>query len=174
MASHDPGTTFWEGIGAHGGYYEGGYTSAVHGWSTGVLPALTNYVLGVTPMKPGFRRWSLRPVPVGAIDWARGQVPTPKGPFFVDWTTTSPEEQFRMDVDVPEGTEGEVSVPAKGPSDVVVLVDGVVVSRRGKGLLRDAKYEDGYVTFQLSGGQHTIVVAKGGLWSELWSSKYRS
>lgn len=49
MANHDPGITMWEGIGPNGSPYEQGFTSMAHGWSSGVVPALTNHVLGVTP-----------------------------------------------------------------------------------------------------------------------------
>jgi hypothetical protein len=36
MSTHDPGVTFWEGIGDNGSLYEGSYTSMAHGWATGV------------------------------------------------------------------------------------------------------------------------------------------
>ena len=94
MASHDPGTTDWEGIGPGGSLYEGGFTSAAHGWATGVLPALTNDLLGVTPTGPGFSTWTVRPRP-GPVAWARGQVPTPHGSLTVSWVTAAARTGFR-------------------------------------------------------------------------------
>ncbi|MGH3166245.1 MAG: MGH1-like glycoside hydrolase domain-containing protein, partial [Trebonia sp.] len=48
MYTHDPGITDWEGISTGGSPYEGAYTSMAHGWSTGVVPELTNDLLGAT------------------------------------------------------------------------------------------------------------------------------
>src|SRR6202012_3465142 len=84
MYNHDPGITAWEGIGPGGTLYEGAFTSMAHGWSTGVLPALTNNLLGAAPTAPGFATWTVRPNP-GSVTWARGQVPTPHGPLSVRW-----------------------------------------------------------------------------------------
>ena len=43
----DPEITFWEGIGPNGSAYDEGFTSMAHGWSTGIGPLMTNYVLGI-------------------------------------------------------------------------------------------------------------------------------
>lgn len=55
--------------------YEGGYTSAARGWSTGVAE-LTNELFGASPATPGFDTWTRTP---GSVRWARGQLPTPHG-----------------------------------------------------------------------------------------------
>jgi hypothetical protein len=170
MASQDPGTTFWEGIGAHGGKYEGGYTSAAHGWSTGVLPVLSNYVLGVVPTAPGFSHWILKPVPAGGLRWARGQVSTPKGPFKVDWALQGISGDFHMDIEVPWGTEGEVAVPVRLEFGEVV-VNNAVIWKGGRAFLVNVKYDDGHVKFGLSGGNYRITVTQRvGLWNKLRSS----
>jgi hypothetical protein len=123
MAGHDPGTTDWEGIGKDGSQYEAGYTSDAHGWSTGVVPLLTNDVLGVTPTAPGFSHWRLHPHP-GSLHWARGRVPTPHGPLDVDWTDAS--GNMTLDVSVPRGTQGEITVPV--PANARVTLDGAAVT----------------------------------------------
>jgi hypothetical protein len=118
MTTHDPGITSWEGIGAGGSMYEGPYTSAAHGWSTGVLPALTNDLLGATPTGPGFATWSVRPNP-GSVAWARGQLPTPHGPLRVSWRNSA--DVFTLTVDAPPGTSGVITLPATGGR---ILLDG--------------------------------------------------
>jgi hypothetical protein len=171
MASQDPGTTFWEGIGTQGGKYEGGYTSAAHGWSTGVLPALSNYDLGVFPTAPGFSRWILKPVPAGGVQWARGVVPTPKGPFKVDWALQGIEGSFQMEIEVPWGTEGVVAVPMR-LLEGEVTVNDVVIWKTGRDLLFNAQYGDGHVKFGLSGGVYKIKVTRQvGFWNKVRSSK---
>jgi hypothetical protein len=98
--------------------YEGPYTSAAHGWSTGVLPALTNDLLGATPTGPGFATWSVRPHP-GSVTWARGQLPTPHGPLKVSWV--SGKRTFTLTVDAPRGTAGTVTLPGGSKT---ALLDG--------------------------------------------------
>ena len=139
MSTHDPGTTDWEGIGANGSMYEGPYTSAAHGWATGVLPALTNDLLGATPTGPGFATWSVQPHP-GTVAWARGQLPTPHGPLQVSWSTH--KNQFTLTVDAPRGTAGTITVPTNGKR-VRVVLDG----RQ----MRDT-------TLRVSAGHHTVTV----------------
>ncbi|GAP87730.2 putative glycoside hydrolase family 78 protein [Rosellinia necatrix] len=109
MAAADPGVTHWEGIGAGGAKYEGPVTSLAHGWSTGVTPLLTTYVLGVRPTAPGFREWAVDPVPGDGddISWARGVAATPYGPLGVSWDRDA-DGNLRVVVDAPEGTTGTV------------------------------------------------------------------
>ncbi|KAK4494503.1 hypothetical protein PRZ48_014801 [Zasmidium cellare] len=61
MSRNDPGITMWEGIGPNGTKYEQGFTSLAHGWSTGIVPLLSNYVLGINPTSPGFQTWTVKP-----------------------------------------------------------------------------------------------------------------
>lgn len=159
MASHDPEVTFWEGIGTNGTMYEEGYTSAAHGWSTGVLPALSNFVLGVIPTGPGFKTWTVKPIP-GDVTWARGVVPTPNGPLSVSWTMEEGSSAFDMSVEVPRGTQGDVSVPVKSQGSAVSVDGRSVWPVRGRPGSSSASYADGYVTVSVGSGRHTIVVSK--------------
>ena len=158
MAKQDPGTTDWEGIGADGSLFWGAFTSAAHGWSTGVLPALTNDLLGATPTGPGFATWTVQPHP-GTVSWAQGQLPTPHGPLGVSWSTGSTGRRFTMTVISPLGTTGDVAVPANG-SAVRVRVDGQLVFHKGIGRRFGAQQSGGYVTLHgIPAGRHTVTVA---------------
>ncbi|KAI1282309.1 Six-hairpin glycosidase-like protein [Xylaria sp. FL0933] len=119
MAGSDPGVTHWEGIGADGSKYEGADTSLAHGWSTGVTPLLSTYVLGVKPVKPGFAEWAVNPVVTDDIAWARGVVPTPYGPLGVSWERDS-GGHLVVTVDSPNGTTGTVGGSASGREGVRV------------------------------------------------------
>jgi hypothetical protein len=148
MAGHDPGTTDWEGIGANGSMYEGPYTSAAHGWATGVVSELTNELLGASPVTPGYANWSVQPHP-GSVRWARGQLPTPHGPLFVSWSKGS--SAFSLMLRAPQGTSGTVSVPAS--ADAQVRVDGQRVDGTATA--------DGYRSVPVGSGQHVITVTNG-------------
>ncbi|KAH8653589.1 glycoside hydrolase family 78 protein [Xylariales sp. PMI_506] len=169
MAAREPGGTFWEGIGADGTPYEGAYTSMAHGWSTGVVPLLSGYVLGVRPVGPGFAEWAVKPVVVADddsdISWARGAVPTPSGPIQVSWVLDADTGALNISVDAPSGTSGTVSVPynataaSGGDQAAQVLLDGQVVwTSTGSVEVSTATAADGYVSVQLEGGaNHTVA-----------------
>jgi hypothetical protein len=88
--------------------YEGPYTSAAHGWSTGVVSELTNDLLGAAPVTPGYATWSVTPHP-GSVAWARVQLPTPHGPLQVSWTNSA--HRFTITVQAPHGTTGTITLP---------------------------------------------------------------
>ncbi|KAI0976066.1 Six-hairpin glycosidase-like protein [Xylaria arbuscula] len=129
MAGSDPGITHWEGIGAGGAKYEGADTSLAHGWSTGVTPLLSTYVLGVKPVQPGFAEWTVRPIVTDDIAWARGVVPTPFGPLSVSWQRDSGGD-IVVTVDSPVGTTGTIGsadgVRVEGGRKRVVRISSTV------------------------------------------------
>jgi hypothetical protein len=152
MDRNDPGTTNWEGIGPDGSLYEGSYTSMAHGWSTGVLPALTNELLGITPVSAGFTEWTVRPRP-GSVKWASGQVPTPHGPLTADWQHPSPAT-FTLTVRAPHGTRGTIAVPTDGHAVTIHLN-----ARQTRA--HTSTPHDGYVTLPaLGSGTHTVTVRR--------------
>jgi len=83
MTLYGPGT-MWETIGPFGGPPTDQHPSYDSGWSSGGAPALTQYVLGVTPTSPGFATFTVEPHS-GDLWWASGDVPTPHGPIHVSW-----------------------------------------------------------------------------------------
>ncbi|MFD6532159.1 alpha-L-rhamnosidase C-terminal domain-containing protein [Streptomyces sp. NPDC060184] len=154
MDRNDPGITNWEGIGPGGSLYEDAYTSMAHGWSTGVLPALTHQLLGARPTSPGYATWEVRPHP-GDVAWAQGQLPTPSGALTVSWQNSA--DGFTVTVKVPAGTRGSLALPGDAGRTVVregrrVLWDG----RRGAD--RSVRLAGGRVTLaDLGPGVHTFT-----------------
>ncbi|KAI1078475.1 glycoside hydrolase family 78 protein [Whalleya microplaca] len=147
MGAHEPGVTAWEGIGANGTKYEGGFTSLAHAWSTGITPLLTTYVLGVKPLKPGFKEWVVRPR-VGDLTWAGGVVPTLYGPFSVHWEKTGADGTIKLTVGAPAGTNGSIALPDDGNAGKdarLMLADGTVVDSGIRG--------DGSIEFAVEGGK---------------------
>lgn len=154
MASHDPETTDWEGIGAAGSLYEQGYTSTAHGWSTGVVPLLSNELLGARPTEPGFKTWQIKPHP-GAIAWVRGQIPTPHGPLKLGWHQHA--GSMSMEVTVPAGTSGTIALPSAVPAKV--WMDGQLVWDGKHALAYAASVDGGYIALHHVGaGAHRLVI----------------
>lgn len=160
MSTHDPEITFWEGIGPGGSPYEEGFTSMAHGWSTGIVPLMGNYVLGIKPTGPGFKTWQICPVVDGGdLTWARGQVGTPRGPIKVSWQKKS-DGAFEMQIDAPKDTTGVVCVPTSGFKNARLVVDGKQV----KGTMNAsttgpiATSGENFKVLGAKGGSHTFSV----------------
>ncbi|KAF7518059.1 hypothetical protein G7054_g13591 [Neopestalotiopsis clavispora] len=149
MATHDPEITFWEGIGTNGEPYEDAFTSMAHGWSTGVVPLLSNYVLGVKPAKPGFEIWVLRPY-LGDLNWAKGVVPTPDGPITVRWTLDDDSQD--VCIEAPSSTSGVVEVVLESLGSRDAIVNGEKVWSDGKTTSSKATLVDGIVRVELAKG----------------------
>ena len=124
MISHDPGGVDWERIELNG-IPAGGLLadSTAHAWSTGPTPALSQSVVGVTPVTAGYSTWSVAPQPA-TLTWAQGTVPTPHGAISVRWQQ-SIGQSFAVTVQAPAGTSGTVAVPLN--PDGIVARDGQVI-----------------------------------------------
>jgi hypothetical protein len=156
MSTHDPAITQWEGIGPNGQPYEADYTSMAHGWATGIVPALTNYILGVIPSGPGFSVYTIKPVP-GDVEWAKGVVPTPNGPITVNWQQNRALGLFYLTATAPTGSQGTIYVPVSNSSVAVYLDSKLVPNSINK---RDGEFgSGGYVCVSIEDSlTHTISV----------------
>lgn len=61
--------------------------SHCHGWSAAPIFFLSEFVLGVTVMEPGFKQIKITPHPCG-LKFVRGTVPTPYGIIEISYTST--------------------------------------------------------------------------------------
>jgi len=128
--------------------------SLAHGWAAGPTQQLTERVLGVTPLRAGYRTWSVSPTP-GKVRWAKGAVPTVGGQLKVSWRR-QPRSGFRLRTISPATTRGYVSVPATRGS--TVRVDGKLAWSRGSRRF-EATASRGYVTVKLpKGSRHLVTV----------------
>ena len=65
--------------GDFGGYcYKGFRHSLCHGWASGPVPFLTECVLGIRASEPMCKKIKIEPH-LGALEWVRGEYPTPYG-----------------------------------------------------------------------------------------------
>ncbi len=69
---------------------------------TCVASLYTNYVLGIVPLEPGFRKFLFNPLAAGLVDSASGEVPTPYGTIKAAWWHEG--GKLRWKVDSPKGT----------------------------------------------------------------------
>jgi len=88
-----------------------------HAWSGGGLTVLSQYLSGVSPSKPGYKQFNVKPQP-GKINNFKTLVPSAAGDIKVSWNDQT--ESASLEVTVPEGTEAIVTMP-KGSYDHILL-----------------------------------------------------
>jgi len=106
-------TTFWEMYDPNA---ERHTRSHCHGWSAAPTYFLTQHVLGVQPLEPGYKSVLVRPQPSG-LRWCHGRVPTPQGLVGCDWRRG--EGAFTITVETPPGIPARIELPE--PGTVTVL-----------------------------------------------------
>ncbi len=83
--------------------YIGFRHSLCHGWASGPTAWLSQHVLGVQPVEPGFGKVRIAPR-LGALKWAEGSYPTPMGPIRVRHERRA-DGIVESDVRLPAGVE---------------------------------------------------------------------
>jgi hypothetical protein len=139
MLANGPRTTMWETIGPYGSApVDRQKPSWDHGWSSGAAPALTRFVVGVSPSSPGYGSFAVAPHVTG-VGWARGDVPTPHGTIHVEWTRKGAGLSLEVVAPVP----ATLTLPIGGRT----LLDGTRVPTQAK-----------TTTVKVGRGTHTLVV----------------
>ena len=82
--------------------YKGLRHSLCHGWSSGFIDFFFTFVLGVTPLKPGYKQIKVEPHLCG-LNSAEGEIPTPFGIISVKHRVEN--GKIQTELFVPSGTE---------------------------------------------------------------------
>jgi hypothetical protein len=77
--------------------------SLCHGWAAGPTAWLTEHVLGLAPLTPGYAQMRIAPH-LGGLEWARGSVATPFGVVRVEHKVAE-DGVVESEMDLPEGIE---------------------------------------------------------------------
>ena len=92
--------------GDYGAYcYVGFRHSLCHGWASGPTAWLSQNVLGVKPLEPGFQRVRIAPQ-LGNLQWVEGDYPTPLGAIHVRHER-QPDSTVKSKITAPPGVEIE-------------------------------------------------------------------
>ncbi len=116
-----------------------------HAWGAAPANLIPRWILGVRPLAPGFREVVISPRP-GDLEWARGKVPTIRGPVLVEFSRK--EGAFELEVKIPANMTARIEVPGTGR----LLLDGSPVS---------ASREDGRQILRTLSGRYKIRVETG-------------
>lgn len=93
--------TIWEaGIHVNGkkAFKESG--SLCHGFATAPVDFIQTTIIGISPLKAGFKEFKVAPIPCG-IEFANGSIPTPSGNIEISWEKV--DEIIEVSLTVPKG-----------------------------------------------------------------------
>ncbi len=122
--------------------------SRSHGFGSNVLVAIQQTMLGVIPTAPGYASFDVT-VPLQALSYASGRVPTPHGAIEVAWRRPAVATRpFKVDVTVPVNTKARVSIPASSLDNV--RESGMALSQR-----------EGVVSASIDGDYAVVEVGAG-------------
>jgi len=85
--------------------YEGLRHSFCHGWAGGPTAWLSEHLLGIKPLEPGFKTARVQPRLVD-LDWLEGALPTPFGPIRVT---------------AEKGGGGQIKFDVRKPAEVLLV-----------------------------------------------------
>jgi hypothetical protein len=102
-----PETTLWENF-ARPGSDEPGSGTYNHAWSGGPLTMMHQYIAGIEPTAPGFKRFSVKPQ-LGPLKLVETTVPTPHGKIQLV-VTRDKMDGLVLKLVVPERTEADVEL----------------------------------------------------------------
>ncbi|THW17031.1 Six-hairpin glycosidase [Aureobasidium pullulans] len=131
--------------------YDDSYVSHAHGWSAGPTSALTNYIVGLSVTGRLGSTWTLKPQ-FGDLKHAQAGFVTSLGKFSAGWNITNGGRSYSLWWNVPAGTIGNVTLPT--------LPSGKTgkVSIDGKSFKNKSVSKTNGSTFEIGGGNHSIVV----------------
>ncbi|MEU6346389.1 alpha-L-rhamnosidase C-terminal domain-containing protein [Streptomyces sp. NPDC046977] len=146
---------FWEFKNSNGGVNRA-TASLAHGWAASPTVQLTEQVLGVTPVNPGYATWNIKPH-TGNLQWAQGSVPTGFGNIAVQWQSDS--SAFTLHAETPTSTSGTIAVPVT--AQATVTVNGRTACTAGTCSAYQGTVADGYAQLTVPGGTYDITVTRG-------------
>jgi hypothetical protein len=117
--------TFWETLNQDGRPALGLSTSLCHGWAAGPTAELSKYVLGATPLTPGWKELKVAPQTLG-LRSAAGKVPTLHGAIEIEWWFDE-EDLLTLKVEAPARLHGKVFLPQPlliASNETVFIIDG--------------------------------------------------
>jgi hypothetical protein len=100
------------------------YTSLTHPWSAGVVKWLSEEILGIKPLEPGFRIFEIIPHLVDTITAVSGSTPTSEGQITADFDIQS----GLATVVIPDGTRAKrIAIPLGGNSARSLSLNGKLI-----------------------------------------------
>lgn len=126
-STYGNGSTFWETLAEDGCPVYDSRDSFGHVWSAGSTSVLTECILGVMPLSPGYETYKVLPNP-GGLTHVEGKVPVPNNKSITVSYDTNNSDSFSMSVNSSNnsGSLGTIAVPTFR-KNVTVKVGGSTI-----------------------------------------------
>jgi alpha-L-rhamnosidase len=99
-----------------------------HAWGAAPANLISRFVLGVTPLEPGYAKIQIAPQ-LGELKWVRGKVPTAVGPVGV---RVDNGDVFKLSVDLPTNAVARVILPRRDKGVVTLDGEAIRASKAGQ------------------------------------------
>lgn len=127
---------------------QAGYTSLAHPWSAGVLSWMQEELLGVKPVRAGFRRFAVKPHLGSRLNFVSGETYTPYGTIFASFDKIKGVSRLV----VPEKTVCDLAIPVAG-------CKVCAVSCNDRTVCPDSQSEDFLYFNGLTAGTYEFVIS---------------
>ena len=97
-----------------------------HPWGAAPGNIISRFVLGVRPITPGYGQILIQPQLGRTLSYARGTIPTIRGPVSVQ--ATNAPGFFQLTVNIPGNVTATVMLPMLDTNNPVAMADGQIVS----------------------------------------------
>jgi alpha-L-rhamnosidase len=95
-----------------------------HAWGAAPGNLIARFVLGLRPITAGFGHILIQPRLGRTLTYARGVVPTIRGPVGI--SVSNAPESFQLLLNIPGNVTATVMLPTSGATNPVAVVDGVI------------------------------------------------
>lgn len=134
-----------------------------HAWCSGPTALLPEKVLGVEPIKPGWKQFKIQPC-LYDLEWAEGVIPSVAGNISVKLkkqTKGNTETGMQIDAVIPENTSSKIYVPLQSSKDFSISVNDKKIWESGKFIGANNKISfdsksDDFIVFEVQPGSYVI------------------
>ncbi|KAI1454450.1 glycoside hydrolase family 78 protein [Annulohypoxylon moriforme] len=128
------------------------YTSHAHGWATGPVSALTEYIVGISVTNPAGSSWQIAPQ-FGDLTHAEAGFTTSLGKYSASWTVN--DRGYTLNYTVPQGTVGTLILPVSANgAQYKLTVDGQAITADSGKVVEAAGNRQLYTLVGTSGQHH--------------------
>lgn len=143
----------WDGYVQGRGFQDPGMNSFNH-WALGAVGEwMWRNIAGLNPTdtRPGWKHFTIAPIPGGGVTWANAEYDSIRGPIRSNWRVDA--GRFLLEVTIPPGTSATVLLPATAKTGVTESGKNAAHARGVSGL----SIQGGRATLQVESGNYRFV-----------------
>jgi len=108
-------------------------------------------IAGISPMKPGYKKIRIAPLPGGPLTSAKGEYDSPYGKIKSQWELQ--DNEFNLNVTIPPNTTAQVVIPVMENKHIVVDDENIT----GRKDIEILSIDDNYMTIGIIPGRYNII-----------------